>query len=207
MIQENTDRRLPGWFTRLFFRAVGEQLGNHSLHTMLRLAGLDRYIHQLSSVYRQPELLSSEYARCQEEIRAYYGRGARGSLNRIGQRIFQWRVKEAPLLDKIYLLGLRMLPATVRRKRCLDWLARQLRESDGQISVHTLDLDLIFVLHTSDSACGQSADEPICWVTQGMIQEALRWATDEEADVEEISCRAVGGEPCTFTIHVPGVEK
>ena len=207
MILSNTDRRLPSWFTRLFFRAVVEQLGNYSLHTMLRLAGLERYIYQLASVKPQPELLSSDYAKFQHEIRAYYGRGARGSLNRIGQRIFQWRVEEAPLLDKIHLLWLHLLPATVRRKRSLDWLARQLRGSNGQISVHTLDLDLIFVVHTSDSACGQSADEPICWVTQGMIQEALRWATDEEADIEEISCRAVGGGPCTFKIHVPGVDK
>ncbi len=176
-------------------------MGVYSLHMMLRQAGLDRYVDRLPSGNRRAEIYSSEYARFQKEIRDYYGRGARGSLNRIGRRVFQRMEREAVFPDKIRLLWIRLLPAVARRRQILDWLAGQLQMPDGKISNHTLDLDLIFVVHSSDSTCGQSENQPVCWVTQGMLQEALVWATDEELDIEEITCQAAGGETCTFRIR------
>jgi predicted hydrocarbon binding protein len=187
-----------------FFLAVEEQMGMYSLHMMLRQAGLERYIDRLPPKNRRAEIDSREFADFQKDFRAYYGQGARGSLNRVGRRVFQWMVKEASFPDRIRLLSIRLLPVVARRKKALEWLARQLRDPGGRLSVHTLDLDLVFVIHTSDTACGQSTSEPICWMTVGMIQEALLWATDDEPDIEEIGCQAVGKEACTFRIKLSG---
>lgn len=200
MLDRTRDRRLINRFMHLFFQAVEEQMGVYSLHMMLRQAGLERYVDRLPPTNRRAEIFSSEYARFQKEIRDYYGKGARGSLNRIGRCVFQRMEQEAFLPDKIRLLWLRLLPAIARRKLILDWLAGQLQMPDGRMSVHSLDLDLVFVVHSSDSTCGQSADEPVCWVMQGMLQEALLWATGEEPDIEEIGCQAAGGDTCTFRI-------
>jgi predicted hydrocarbon binding protein len=74
----------------------------------------------------------------------------------------------------------------------------------GDHTVHTLDLDLLFVDHASLATAGQSDSTPICFVTLGMIRECLYWAVGYEHDIEEISCRALGAKECEFKITVGG---
>ncbi len=199
MTEGNLDRRLPNRFIHYFFQAVEEQIGISSLHMMLRQAGLERFVGRLPGPDNRAEMLASDYAAFQKAIRLYYGKGARGTLTRIGRCIFQWMVGEAGLRDRLQLLSIRLRPLSARRQKILDFLARQMREPGGEISVHTWDLDLVVVV-AGDATCGQSSSEPICWVTLGMIQEACLWATGEEPDVEESHCRARGDQTCTFHI-------
>jgi predicted hydrocarbon binding protein len=202
MVDQTRDRFIYNRFMRLFFQAVEEQIGAYSLHMMLRQAGLDRYVDHLPPNNRRAEIRSGEYAQFQKAIRSYYGKGARGSLNRIGRRVFQRMEKEAIIPDKIRLFGIRIFPLSMRRIQILAWLAGQLQRPDGKITVHTFDQELIFVVHSNDSTCGQTEHLPVCWVTQGMLQESLLWATGEESDIEEICCQAAGGETCTFRIQM-----
>jgi predicted hydrocarbon binding protein len=79
-------------------------------------------------------------------------------------------------------------------------LARLLSAKPGDITVHTLDLDLLLVDHVSPTTDGQRGDEPICWVTLGLIRESLFWAAGREYDIAETSCRAAGAAACEFHI-------
>jgi predicted hydrocarbon binding protein len=81
-------------------------------------------------------------------------------------------------------------------------LGRFLESQPDEITVHTLDLDLLFADHASPATDGQSASAPICFVTQGLIRESLFWATGQRYDVEETSCRAMGDNACEFKITV-----
>lgn len=54
--------------------------------------------------------------------------------------------------------------------------------------IHTLDLDFMLVDQSAAAASGQSSDEPICYVTLGIIQGALFWAIGQEVNVEEFVC-------------------
>ena len=81
---------------------------------------------------------------------------------------------------------------------------RPLREGGGAASVHTLDLDLLLVDHSAAATLNQTSAEPICFVTLGLIQGALFWAAGQEADMEEIACKAAGAPACEFKIK-PGV--
>jgi predicted hydrocarbon binding protein len=60
---------------------------------------------------------------------------------------------------------------------------------------------LILVDESSDFTFGQTDELNICWVTQGMLEEVLQWGSNQEYDVEEITCRATGGEVCKFQIR------
>jgi hypothetical protein len=95
---------------------------------------------------------------------------------------------------------IKRLPRSARRKSALDLLVKFIGADPGDITVHTLDLDLLLADHASPNADGQSAPAPICYVTQGLIREALHWATGQNYDVEETSCKARGEEACEFTI-------
>jgi predicted hydrocarbon binding protein len=143
------------------------------------------------------------YAALQAAMRTYYGRGARGVLLRVGQRLWNFLLDDAALGGKTQAAFVKRLPLmTRRRKSILELLARLIEAQANDITVHTLDLDLLFVDHASPTTENQSDTHPICFVTQGLIRESLFWATGQNFDVEEISCKATGGETCEFKIMV-----
>ncbi|RPI25659.1 MAG: hypothetical protein EHM70_19850 [Chloroflexota bacterium] len=197
MISDRLDRCLPDRLVRNILKSIEEEMGLYSLHLMLHQAGLERFV----SAARSGDMRASECTSLLKGIRDYYGRGARGSLIRIGSRWFELLVRDCSLVQKIKVGTVRLLPVEMRRLRILDFLARQLCGGDGRIAIHTLDHDIIFVDQTSQFTFGLEACEPVCWMTQGMIQRALAGGGESEPDIEEISCQAMGGDACKFHIR------
>ena len=95
---------------------------------------------------------------------------------------------------------MRGLPENVRRKSALDMLTRLLGAKNDEMTVHTLDLNLMLVDNISPSTYNQKDDEPTCHVTHGLIREAIYWATSQDPLIEEIECKANGGDACEFRI-------
>lgn len=184
-----------------FVETVGKELGSDQFAAMLSLS-------QLPAEWAKPETFAKTnpvdaaktYASMQAAMRTYYGRGARGVLTRVGQRLWNHLLDDAALGGKTQAAIIKRLPLSTRRKPTLELLAKFLGTSSGDITVHTLDLDLLLADHASPNTDGQSASAPICYVTQGLIREALLWATGQNHDVEETSCKASGEEACEFTI-------
>jgi len=145
------------------------------------------------------------YSRLQGTMRTYYGRGARGILFRIGGMMWEQVLNDAPFVIKVQSRLVRTLPAAMRSKPALDVLAKILSTRAGDVTVHILDLDWLFVDRISPTASGYRDAAPICFVTLGLIRECLFWATGREFDIEETSCRAMGGKECEFKI-ITGVK-
>jgi len=198
------DRLLPNRYVRGFMQATEAETGDYSLRMMLRNAGLDRFINKLPPENDKQVVRAAEFAALQAAIRKYYGNGARGSLNRIGRHHWDSILVEAPVVQKVRLAAARRLPILRGGRSVLNYLASKMSAPNGDVSVHLLDKELIFMDTSSDSTQGQSAAEPICWATLGMIQAALLWATNLEQNVDEISCRATGAIACRFRIRLVG---
>jgi predicted hydrocarbon binding protein len=94
------------------------------------------------------------------------------------------------------------LPVQARRKSALELLSKLLADQRGDVTVHTMDLDLLLVDKASPGTLGQAEPECICYVTLGLLRECLYWATGQEHDIEETSCRANGEESCEFKITI-----
>jgi predicted hydrocarbon binding protein len=133
-------------------------------------------------------------------MRIYFGRGARGVLLRVGQRLWNRLLDDAALGIKAQAAVIKRLPLATRRKPTLELVAKFLGARPGDITIHTLDLDMLFVDHASPAAHDQNESAPICFVSQGLIRESLRWATGKNYDVEEIHCKAMGEHSCEFKI-------
>jgi predicted hydrocarbon binding protein len=133
-------------------------------------------------------------------MRTYFGRGARGVLLRVGQRLWHNLLDDAALGIKAQAAVVKRLPLASRRKPTLELLAKFIGADSGDIAVHTLDLDLLLVDNSSPSTHDQNEAGPICFVTQGLIRESLFWATGKNYDVEEIHCKAHGEHACEFKI-------
>jgi len=191
----------PNRVLQRFVETVSVELGADQFSAMLSLS-------KLPADWAKPETFSKidpaesakTYASLQAALRTYYGRGARGALVRVGQRLWDHLLGDAALGGKAQAAVVKRLPLSTRRKPTLELLGKFIGTTSGDVTVHTLDLDLLFADHTSPNTDGQSASAPICFVTQGLIRESLYWATGLTFDVEETSCKAMGEDACEFTI-------
>ena len=188
---------------RRFVEAAAEELGSDQFTAMLALSNLPARWAKPESFRRMGELDAAKtYAALQEAMRVYYGRGARGTLLRVGQRMWHNLLGDAALPGKAQATVIKRLPLNTRRKRTLQLLSRLLSAQHGDITLHTLDLDLLLADHASPTTNGIQSKTPICYVTQGLIRESLLWATGQRHDVEETSCRARGDNTCEFKITI-----
>ena len=200
-----SERTLSIRFLRQFGETITSELGHETLSIVLEKAGLPPGWADLSRSGNLSDTTAVEvFAGLQKAVRMYYGRGARGILMRVGSKLWYRLLDDAPLPLKAQSKLLHGLPATARRKPALELLAGLLNNHCGDVSVHTLDLDLLLLDRASPGAVGQSETERICFVTLGLARECLFWATNQEHDIAETSCRAKGEEICEFKITIGG---
>jgi predicted hydrocarbon binding protein len=186
---------------RRFVETVAVELGTDQFNAMLALSKLPAKWAKPETFIKVDSTESAKtYAALQAAMRTYYGRGARGVLLRVGQRMWNFLLDDAALGGKAQAALIKRMPVAARRKSILELLARLVGNQPGDITVHTLDLDLLVVDHASPGAENQNNAHPICLVTQGLIRESLFWATGQNFDVEETSCKATGKATCEFKI-------
>ncbi len=198
-------RALSSRFLQLFVEAITNELGQETLASVLEKAGLPPdWTDPVRGVRLKSTSAAEIYAGFQKAIRIYYGRGARGILIRVGSSLWNRLLADAPLAVKAQSKVLSGLPVIARRKAALELLAKLLGEQRGDVTLHSLDLDLLLVDRASPGTLGQNEAERICYVTLGLLWECLFWATGQEHDIEEIACRANGDETCEFKITIGG---
>ena len=193
--------KLSAKFLQHFIETASAELGEKNLPVVLEKAGLPSEWAKSEIAANLDEQAAAEaYAGIQQSLRTYYGRGARGILQRIGSRLWEDLLENAPLKEKAQSKLMRRLPETVRRKSALEMLSRLLGAKSSEITVHTLDMNLLLVDKISAATFNQHATEPICHVTHGLIREAVYWATAHDPVIEETECKANGGSACEFRI-------
>jgi predicted hydrocarbon binding protein len=197
-----------GQFSRLilpqFIELIVQEVGADKMTLILAMVNLPGSLLEQSVEILGSHQIAEIYASLQRALRLYYGRGARGLLLRIGRRLWENMIEGASILEKAELGIARLLPVPSRRKRVLEMVAGWLQMEKGSTTVHLMDVDLLLVDRGSAATREQSDDEPICYVTIGLIQGALFWATGCEADVDEMACRAMGAPACEFKVNIGG---
>jgi len=186
---------------RRFAETIALELGADQFNAMLSLANLP-------AEWKTPDVFlklnpydsAHVYAALQTAMRTYFGRGARGVLLRVGQRLWHNLLDDAAFGVKAQAAVVKRLPLASRRKPTLELLAKFIGAQADSITIHTLDMDLLLVDHASPAAHDQTEPSPICFVTVGLIRECLFWATGKNYDVEEVHCKAHGEHACEFKI-------
>jgi len=186
---------------RRFTETVALELGADQFRVMVTLAKLPVEWAKPDTFNKMNPVESARaYAQLQSAMRSHFGRGARGVLLRVGARLWNHLLEDAALGGKAQAAVIKRLPLAARRKQTLELLAKFIGVASGDVTVHSLDLDLLLVDHTSPAADGQHEAAPICFITQGLIRESLYWATGTSYDIEETACKAQGHHACEFKI-------
>jgi len=185
--------------------AAQEVMGTNGLNTVLRTSGLERFIDQLPPDDLNPGVHTSEYARLNEAIEAFYGRGARGMLRRIGKASFQYGLREQGALMGVAGTAIKLMPQRQRIKFVLNSMANALKKSNPQVDAWVEDIDgkIAYCERTCAICYGRKSEQPVCHLYVGSIAEAVRWATDLNFDIRETHCIAKGDDYCRFEVGEP----
>lgn len=200
-----TEIGFPVHILKRFVETLSAEMGHETLTGALTNAGLPaEWAHSAHFSALDDQRAANVYSRLQSALRKYYGRGARSTLLWIGVKLWEQLLNDSAFGIKAQAAIIQRLPKGLRRKPALELLARILSATSGSVSVHSLDLDLLFVDHASPTAMEQTDTAPICFVTLGLIRECLFWAVGQEHDIEERACRVTGARQCEFKISIGG---
>ena len=179
-----------------------EVMGENGLNAVLHTSGLERFIGNFPPNNTEPGIKASEYAKFNEAIEAFYGRGGKGFLRRIGKASFQYGVKEQGALLGLAGAALKLMPQRGRIKFILNGLVNALKKTNAQVNAWVEDDgDKLAYCESTCAICnGRHSDQPICHLYVGSIGEAVRWATDQEYEIIETHCIAKGDPHCRFEV-------
>ncbi len=180
-----------------------EVMGENGLNTVLRTSGLERFIGNFPPNDLNPAIKTSDYARLNEAIEEFYGRGGRGMLRRIGKASFQYAVREQAALLGLAGVALKLLPVRQRIKFILNALVNALKKSNPQVNAWVEEVNDTFAY--CDASCGichgRQSTDAICHLYIGSIGEAVLWATGQEYRIVETLCTAKGDPHCCFEVR------
>ena len=179
-----------------------EVMGENGLNAVLRSVGLERFIGNFPPNDTQPGIKAVDYAKFNEAIESFYGRGGKGMLRRIGKASFQYGVHEQGALMGVAGAALKLMPQKQRIKFVLNAMVNALKKTNAQVNAWVEEQgDTIAYCESTCAIClGRHSSEPICHLYSGSVGEAVRWATDQEYEVTESHCIAKGDEYCRFEI-------
>ncbi len=179
-----------------------EVMGANGMHAVLRASGLDRYIDNLPPNNMEPAIQTSDYARLNQAIEDFYGRGGRGMLRRIGKASFQYGIREQAALLGIAGVAMKLLPEKQRIKFILNAMVNALKKSNSEVDawVDEQGERLAYVDKTCAICWGRESQTSICYLYIGSITEAVQLATGVEHEIIETHCLAKGDEYCRFEV-------
>lgn len=179
-----------------------EVMGDNGLNTVLHTCGLDRFVGNFPPNNLEPAIQASQYARFNEAIEAFYGRGGKGILRRIGKASFQYGVREQAALLGVAGVALKLLPERQRIKFILNGMADALKKSNPEVNAWVDESsDRLAYIESTCAIChSRRSATSICYLYVGSIGEAVQWATGKEFEIVETHCRAKGDEYCRFEV-------
>jgi predicted hydrocarbon binding protein len=182
--------------------AIEEVMGQNGLNAVLRASRLEQYIDHLPPDDLNPAVNSSDYARLNEAIENFYGRGGRGVLHRIGKASFEYGIREQSALFGLAGVALKVLPTKARIHLILNRMASVVKKANPQLQVdveETAD-GFAYVARVCSICYGRHSGKPICHLYVGSIGEAVRWVTGQVYQVQETHCLAKGDPYCRFEV-------
>ncbi len=185
---------------------IEEVMGNHGLNSVLRLSKLDRYVDNPPPNNLEFGVLAREYASLNEAIEQFTGRAGKGMLKRIGRSSFRWGVKEQSSVMGLAGIALKALPQRLRKRAVLLGMRKGIMDTVDYASIEVKDEDgvLVFIDYACVSCHMRHAEDSICHLYAGSLQEAMAYATGkdfQDFEVIETLCRAKGDGVCRFEIR------
>lgn len=196
------DAVIVNTIVRQALSSAEEVMGKNGLNAILRLSQLDRFIDNLPPDNIEPGIKATEYARFNQAIEEFYGRGGRGMLKRIGKASFEYAMREQSALLGVAGTALKLLPQHQRIKFMLNSMANALKKTNDQVEAWVEDENgVLAYLESTCAIChSRTSEKPICYLYLGSLGEAIFWGTGKHYQLTETHCLAKGDPYCRFEV-------
>lgn len=196
-------------YMRWALLAAEEVVGQKGLHIVLREAGLERLINNYPpNELKLSGLLSyGDYANLSSGLLNFYGRAGKSMVLRIGRISAKHGIEQQGALFGLgAVIAAKILPLPQQLKIGLDTIQsgfHKLANSVGQelhLRIEDRGDKLAYVAPECAMCAGKAADDRICWLFNGTLQESLHWQTGRDLVIEEVECRALGAPACVWEV-------
>jgi predicted hydrocarbon binding protein len=202
------DRMMPNANLRVLLVAIEEVMGENGAKAVLNAGGLGHFIDNYPPNDTKLEASFADFGAAQQAVEDFYGpRGARAMLIRIGRATFRYTLQEQPAILGLAGLALKALPVGTRMKKVLDNITKAAND-DVNLKAHLREEPDAYYYVNEMCPCRwrPKHDKPACFVTVGVLQEAMLWATGKNYKVEEVTCISNMASACVYKIPKKPIE-
>ncbi len=193
----------PERMGRIILLAMEEVLGRGALNAALTQASLGSLIDHYPAARSDKTVSFETVTGLMESLERIYGpRGGRGFALRVGRACFKYGLREYSSLLGITEMGFRLLPLPTKLRVGAKSFADLFnKHTDQRVQVEVKDGQIHWQIERCPLCWGRRADEPVCHLAAGLLQESLYWLSGGKIfNVEETGCLARGDVCCTIVI-------
>ena len=180
-----------------------EVMGVNRVDAILRLSPPENSIQEFLQVNTDHPFSFKSVSLLQSMLEQEYGpRGGRGLALRIGRACFKYGLKEYGSMLGLTKIAFRLLSLPVKLRIGAKSFAELFnKHTDQRVRVEERDNKIFWHIERCPLCWERKAEEPICHLAVGLLQESLYWLSGGKIfDVEETTCIAKGDAACTIVI-------
>ena len=193
----------PQKMGRLILQGMEEVMGTSGVNTVLHLGSLNSIIENYPTTSSERTFSFETVSALQASLEKVYGpRGGRGVALRVGRSSFRYGLKEYGSMLGLTEMAFRLLPLPTKLRTGARVFADLFnKHSDQKVRVDESENKIYWIIEHCPLCWERTADEAICHLAVGVLQEALYWLSGGKVfSVEETACVARGDETCTIVI-------
>ncbi len=194
----------PKKMGKIILHGFEEVIGKSGVESVLHLAGHENPNWPRPSAHDERAFSFEEISKLHQSLEQAYGpRGGRGLALRAGRACFKYGIKEYGSMLGLTEMAFRLLPIATKLHtgaRVFSDLFN--KHSDQRVRIEETDESILWHIERCPLCWERTADEPVCHLAVGLLQEALYWLSGGKVfNVEETACHEQGDACCTIAIQ------
>ncbi|MBL8051579.1 MAG: 4-vinyl reductase [Anaerolineales bacterium] len=193
----------PQKMGRVMLLGLEEVIGKSGVASILDLGGLAHLSQNPPPAKADKTFGFEAVSQLHQSLEQQFGpRGGRGLALRAGRACFKYGIKEYGSLMGITEMAFRLLPLQTKLRVGAKSFADLFnKHTDQKVRLEETDEKIFWHIERCPLCWERKADEPICHLAVGLLQEALYWVSGGKVfNVEETACIAQGAKSCTIEI-------
>lgn len=193
----------PQKMGRVILLGMEEVMSRNGVAGVLRLNSLETLAQNYPEASSERTFSFETISSIQTAFELAYGpRGGRGVALRVGRASFKYGLKEYGSMLGLTEMAFRLLSLSTKLHVGARTFADLFnKHTDQKVSIKEQGGRILWNIERCPLCWGRKAQEPVCHLAVGLLQEALYWVSGGKVfNVEETACIASGSATCTLEI-------
>jgi predicted hydrocarbon binding protein len=192
----------PNLFIRIFLQSLEDVAGENGVKTILNVAGQSNLIGNYPPANMEGLFDVARYSMIMATMDDLYGdKGAQLMATRAGYANF--KVSIASMGDPLGVNteSFQSKPVVEKMESALAMVRSIITRTKTTSIPRTEDGQFLYAVEHCPVCYGRTTSTPRCFITAGLLQEAIRWATGGlDFNVKQVKARSCGDVSCDYVI-------